>query len=107
MILTAGFYGDSGLILFGKIEWSNTMSNKGRCSKILRKREMAMKDLWNKLSNARFGENLDDFWPRYCRAMKRNCNCVTCRPFFSGLSCFLTAERKGKFTSLRSDFLFS
>ena len=24
MILTAGFHGDSGLILFGKIEWSNT-----------------------------------------------------------------------------------
>ena len=51
-----------------------------------------------------FWENLEDFWPRYCRAMKRNCNCVTCRPFFSGLSCFLTAERKGKFTCWRSDF---
>ena len=24
MMLTAGFYGDSGLILLGKIEWSNT-----------------------------------------------------------------------------------
>ena len=24
MILTAGFHGDYGLILFGKIEWSNT-----------------------------------------------------------------------------------
>ena len=24
MILTAGFHGDSGLILFRKIEWSNT-----------------------------------------------------------------------------------
>ena len=45
-----------------------------------------------------FEKNLDDFWSRYCRAMKRNYNCVTCRPFFSGLSCFLTAERKGKFT---------
>ena len=24
MMLTAGFYADSGLILLGKIEWSNT-----------------------------------------------------------------------------------
>ena len=39
---------------------------------------------------------------RDCRAMKRNCNCVTCRPFCSGL--FLTAETKGKFTCRRSDF---
>ena len=56
-----------------------------------------------------FWENLDDFWPRYCRAMKRNCNCrpFTCRPFFSGLSYFLTAERKGKFTCWITDFLFS
>ena len=47
-----------------------------------------------------FGENLDDFWPRYCRAMKRNWNCVTCRDLF------LTAERKGKFTCWGSDVLF-
>ena len=43
MILTAGFHGDSGLILFRKIEGPNTTilwSNKGRCSKTLRKREI-------------------------------------------------------------------
>ena len=75
-------------------------SNKCRCSKILRKRKMAMKYLSKKLSNARFWRNLDDFWPRYCRAMKRNWNCVTCR------NLFLTAERKGNFTCWGSDVLF-
>ena len=28
---------------------------------------MAKKTQWNKLSNKRFGDNLDDFWPRYCK----------------------------------------
>ena len=39
---------------------------------------------------------------RDCRAMKRNCNCVTCQTFLLGT--FLTAETKGKFTCRRSDF---
>ena len=53
-----------------------------------------------------FGENLDDFWPRYCRAMKRNWNCVTCLPFFSGLSCFWQPKGKVKFNIHAEDQMF-
>ena len=39
--------------------------------------------------------------------VERNCNCVTCRPFFLNLFHWvrlLTTQRKGKFISRRSDF---
>ena len=42
---------------------------------------------------------------RDCRAMKRNCNCVTCRPFFSGR--FKQLKRKVNLHAEDQIFLFS
>ena len=107
MILTAGFHDDSGLKLCVKIKWSNTTMFMVKCLllKTYCENEKWRRNIYGTSFRTRgFGENLDDFWRSYCRAMKRNWTCVTCRPFFWGLSCFSTAERKGKFTCWGSDF---
>ena len=64
MMLTAGFYGDSGLILLGKIEWSNTgmfiVKSRQLFKNIVKKRNGD----GTSFRTRGFGENLDDFWPR-------------------------------------------